>query len=257
MSKKYGVVLVLTLWSFDMFKGQPGMHADLVSDTSKTQSYINNALIPIIKALEPYENVIYEIMNEPEWAIQETPSTTQVSVPLVQMQRFHGMLAEAIHKNSATKIVTTGSACLKWNSAAVPPAVGNWWNDSSLKSAYSSSLGYLDFYQFHYYDWMYNSDWGYDPCREDTNYWKMDKWAMVGELPSDAGQYYDPQQFMDCTYKNGFMGTLFWAYNADWPWTSALPALNSFWQAHQDIASYSALVSWTKTLRSSHFASLE
>jgi hypothetical protein len=247
MAKNYSVVIVLSLWSFDMFNGQPG-HPDLVSDQSKTTSYINNALIPIVKALESYENVIFEIMNEPEWAIDVTPATTPQKVTLQQMQRFHGMLAEAIHK-TGSHTVTTGSASLKWDSAAVPPAVANWWDDAALKAAYSSSLGTLDFYQIHYYDWMHDPSWGYDPCRENTAYWKLDKVTMVGELPSDAGTYYTPDQFMNCSYNNGFAGTMYWAYNADWPLSSALPALNNFYNAHQSISTYQALVNWAKSLR--------
>jgi len=247
MARNYSVVIVLSLWSFDMFKNNPP-HNDLVADQSKTNSYITNALNPIVKALEPYENIIFEIMNEPEWGIQETPNSTQTSVSLKQMQRFHGQLAEAIH-NSGSHTVTTGSSCLKWNSAAVPPAVGNWWNDASLKGAYSSTTGILDFYQVHYYDWMHDPSWGFDPCRANTTYWKLDKVTMVGELPSDAGSFYTPEQFMNCSYANGFTGTMYWAYNADWPLTSALPALNNFYNAHQSVSTYSALVAWAKSLR--------
>jgi len=163
------------------------------------------------------------------------------------MQRFHGMLAEAIH-NTGTKKVCTGSSCLKWDSAAVPPAVGNWWNDAALKAAYSSTKGIMDFYQVHYYDWMHDPSWGYDPCRENTDYWKLDKWTVVGELPSDAGTYYTPDQFMNCSYTNGFIGTMYWAYNADWPLTSALPALNNFYAAHTSISTYTAIINWLKTI---------
>jgi len=249
LAKQYQVVIVLSLWSFDMFKGQPGQHADLVSDQSKTNSYINNALVPIIKTLESFDNVIYEIMNEPEWAIQETPGNTAVQVPLSQMQRFHAMLAEAIHKNSAKKTVTTGSASLKWNSAAVPPAVGNWWNDAALNKSYPSTTGHLDFYQIHYYDWMYNTDWGYDPCRENAAYWKLDKPTMTGELPATGGNYYTPYQFLNCSYNNNFWGAMFWAYNADWPLDTALSGLNQFYSEHSSISSYNALITWSQSLR--------
>jgi len=248
MAKNYSVVMVIALWSFDMFKNNPP-HNDLVADPTKTTSYINNALVPMVKALEPYENVIWEIMNEPEWAINETPCQTNTCVSLKQMQRFHGAIAEAIHTYSATHPVTTGSSCLKWNSDANPPALGNWWSDAALKSAYPSNTGVLDFYQVHYYDWMHDPSWGFDPCRANTTYWKLDKVTMVGELPSDAGTYYSPEQFMNCSYANGFTGTMYWAYNADWPLPSAYSGLNNFYNAHQSIASYSALVTWARSLR--------
>jgi hypothetical protein len=250
MAKQNEVVLMITLWSFDMFKGSPGLHADLVSDQSKTTSYIQNALNPILKALAGFDNVIYEVMNEPEWAIVETPGNTKVTVPLTQMQRFHGMIAEAVH--NAKGVVTTGSSSLKWNSIKVGPAVGNWWNDTMLKRAHDSQRGVLDFYQVHYYDWMWNTDWGYDPAQTTkpaSSFWRLDKPTVVGELPSTGGDHYNPQTFMNNALQNGFIGAMFWAYNADWPLDTALPALNSFYTSHVSIASYSNLVSWIQSLK--------
>lgn len=146
-AEKSNVVMLITLWSFDMCNQEVsnGLHVDLISDQSKTQSYINNALIPILKSVGNYTNVVWEVINEPEWCIQETPPSTLTSVPLSQMQRFVAMIASAIHQNSNQK-VTVGSASLKWNSN-VSPAVGNWWQDSSLQSAFNSQSSYLDFYQ--------------------------------------------------------------------------------------------------------------
>jgi len=248
IAKENEVVLLLSLWSFDMFKGGApnGLHPDLVTDVSKTQSYIDNALVPMINALNGFDNIVYEVMNEPEWGIKG-PGNTKVQVPLIDMQRFHSMIAEAVHVHSSAA-VTTGSACLKWNSAAIPPAEANYWNDTALTSAYKSEKGTLDFYQVHYYDWMHNAQWGYDPCRENTSYWKLDKPTLVGELPSDAGNFYTPQKFMDCAFENDFIGSMFWSYNSDWPWTDAQAALNGFYNAHSDISSYNVLINWLKAL---------
>jgi len=249
MAQQHEVVLMIALWSFDMFKGDGtnGLHADLVSDPAKTHSYIDNALIPMMNALNSYNNIIYEVMNEPEWAIKG-PGNTKVQVPLNEMQRFAAMIAEAVHTHSKAPI-TMGSACLKWNSAAVPPAEANYWSDAGLNSAYPSATGKLDFYQIHYYDWMHSDDWGYDPCRKDTTFWKLDKPTVVGELPSTGGNFYSPIQIMNCSYNNGFIGTQFWSYNSDWPWTSAQPALNAFYNAHATVSSYQTLVNWLNSLR--------
>jgi len=170
MAKQYDIVLLISIWSFDMCQNYRsvsptgGMHADMITNQTRTEMYINNALIPILQSLTSATNVVYEIMNEPEW----TTCTTAQIVSLDNIQRFHGMLAAAIHKNSPQK-VTTGSASLKWDSAKVPPAVGNWWNDSQIQAQFDDPDAHLDFYQVHYYDWMYNPSWGYDPNQLGKN----------------------------------------------------------------------------------------
>jgi len=247
-AKAHNVVLMITLWSFDMCKQETStsLHADLISNQAHTTTYINNALVPLVQALSSYENVVYEVINEPEWCIKETPGTTTVQVPLVEMQRFAGMIAEAVHKHSSHK-VTLGSSALKWD-ASKGSGIGNWWNDTSLNSAYKSQQGHLDFYQIHYYDWMYDPSWGYDPCREPTSYWGLDKPTVVGELPATGGAHYKPLDLLQCSFNNSFIGDMFWAYKADFDWHQATTAWNSFYSSHSNIASYASLVSWLKTL---------
>eukprot|EP01121_Diplochlamys_sp_Union-15-3_P001520 TRINITY_DN1130_c0_g1_i4.p1 TRINITY_DN1130_c0_g1~~TRINITY_DN1130_c0_g1_i4.p1 ORF type:complete len:203 (-),score=47.43 TRINITY_DN1130_c0_g1_i4:31-639(-) len=201
----------------------------------------------MVNALNSFDNVVYEVINEPEWAVEGSGTTNEV-IPVSQMQRFVAMIAEAVHTHSKAAI-TVGSASLKWDSTANPPAVNNYWDDANLKAAYPSSSGHLDFYQIHYYDWMYNPDWGYDPCRKNAAFWKLDKPTIVGELPATGGTHYTPSNFMTCTFNNGFYGSVFWSYNADFSWTAAAPALKQFGQNHEQIASYQALVNWLKNLR--------
>jgi len=243
---QYHVVLMITLWSFDMCKNEVsnGNHPDLISDASKTQSYIDKALIPMVTALKGHENVVYEVINEPEWCIKETPGNTPVMVPLVQMQRFAGMIASAIHKNSPHK-VTLGASALKWNSNTNPPAVGNWWSDSAIGGQFPG--GKLNFYQVQYYDWMYSPDWGFDPCREPASYWALDKPTVIGELPATGGSHYNPMQLLDCSYNHSFVGDMFWAYNADFDWHQAINGWNTFFTDHTSVSSYATLVSFLKT----------
>ena len=58
---------------------------------------------------------------------------------------------------------------------------------------------------------MYDDSWGYMPCREDVDYWLLDKPTVVGELPATDGKY-TAEELVNCSYANGFAGTLFWAY---------------------------------------------
>jgi len=248
------VVLIIALWSFDMCKQETptSYHPQLISNRTATQTYINNALIPMVKAVQSSRNVVWEIINEPEWCIKETPGNTQFQAPLVQMQAFAGAIADAIHKNSR-HAVTLGSSSLKWNSDANPPALANWWSDKALQSAFPSQQAKLDFYQVHYYDWMHNDQWGYDPCREPASYWKLDKPTMFGELPATGGSFYTPSVMMNGTLSNNFWGTAFWAYNdpgsGDFDWHKDITAWNDFYKAHTAMSSYNTLVGWLNSLR--------
>jgi len=249
LADQHQVVLQLCLWSFDMCKSDPPRD-DIVSDWGVSRTYINNALIPMMKNLSGYDNIIIEAVNEPEWCING-PGTTKNQVQLYEMQRFTAMIAEAVHLNSSFT-VTTGSASLKWNSAKVGPAIGNWWNDTSLIEANPthSPNGTLDFYNVHYYDWMYNPTWGFDPCRENASYWELDKPTVIAELPPTS-DHYSTDQMMACAFNNGFYGDMFWAYNDDkFPWKDALPALNNFSNQHPSATTYTALKSWLQSLRS-------
>jgi len=223
MAQSNQVVLIIALWSFDMCKQETptSYHPQLLSNRTAAQTYIDNALKPMLNALQGFNNIVWEVINEPEWCIKETPGNTPFQATLVQMQAFAGAIADAVHKNSK-QTVTLGSSCLKWNSDANPPAVGNWWSDKALQSAFPSQQAKLDFYQVHYYDWMHNDDWGFDPVRKPASYWKLDKPTMVGELPATGGQFYKPYQLMNVSFVNGFWGSAFWAYNdagsADFDW---------------------------------------
>jgi len=91
---------------------------------------------------------------------------------------------------------------------------------------------------------MHDDSWGYDPCREPTSYWALDKPTVVGELPATS-DYYTAEQMIACAEKNGFAGDLFWAYNdGDFPVDTALAPLASYAAAHADVASFAALVAY-------------
>lgn len=242
IARENNVMVMPCLWSFDMTKDftstagkYAGKHADLIQDTAKTRSYINNALVPMVKHLANTCNLFaWEIINEPEWSISGPGTTTQL-VSAQEMVRFCAMIAEAIHANS-NKMVTVGSACLKWHSSRQPPAEANYWNDSSFKAVYNKPKAVLDFYQIHYYDWMFNADWGYDPFQATKTpaYWKLDKPTIVGESPAVAGKY-TLKQMVDCAYTNGYAGIMPWSYNASdgyGTWDACKNELKAFRDAH-------------------------
>lgn len=242
-AKKHDLMVILCLWSFDMTKnftssaGQyAGMHADLITDTAKTNSYIKKALIPMVERYKNQCNLLaYEIINEPEWSmnISGGGNTTQ-TVTAKQMQRFVGMCADAIHWYS-NKMVTVGSACLKWNSdkySGTTPTDKNYWSDNEIKSGYPGSKSYLDFYQIHYYDWM-SDTWIFDPFNLNypLTYWQLDKPTIIGECPPKSSKYSNKKQLINAK-KNNFSGVLFWSYGAT-------DGIGNFIDFKNDIANYS------------------
>jgi len=134
------LMVIISLWDFYIYE----KHPDLVTNETKTDSYIRKALVPMMAALEMKVNLIaWEVMNEPEWVLEKGISVTQI-------QKFVAKIADAVHQYSK-KYVTVGSASLKWNSD-IRPAVANYWKDSALQAVLPHSKAYLDFYQIHYYD---------------------------------------------------------------------------------------------------------
>lgn len=254
LAASHSLILQLCLWSFDMCKQDIAgekMHDDLISDQAKTSSYITNALLPILAAIGEATNVVIEVINEPEWCM-EGPCNTENCVAVAEMQRFVSMVAEAVHAHSSLA-VTVGSASLKWSTARPGGGQANFWSDTALAAAYSSPIGKLDFYNVHYYDWMYSPDWGYDPCRSGATpaYWGIDdKAVVIGELPSTSA-HYSATGMLQCAIKNGFAGDLFWAINdPSFDFAPALAALARFSAAHPSQTSYPVLLSWLRSLRS-------
>ena len=144
LAKDHELVLQLCLWSFDMCKHQD-RHADLISNVTKTDSYVENALKPMLELLQGANHVVIEVINEPEWCMKSSCDADEC-VEVSEMQRFTAKIAEAVHLHSTLR-VTTGSASLKFSSMR---GEASYWNDASLHAAYPSSVGSLDFYNVHY-----------------------------------------------------------------------------------------------------------
>ena len=168
---------------------------------------------------------------------------TKECVEDAQMQRFASMVAEAVHTHSNLR-VTVGSASLKWSTPLPGGGQACYWNDAALRAAHPSRLGVLDFYNVHYYDWMYDPSWGYDMCREPASHWKLDKPTVIAELPATSS-HYTAAQMLNCSRAHGYAGDLFWAVNDPaFPLAPALRALAAFAAAHPAQTSFDALVAW-------------
>ena len=223
---KHNIMVIPVIWDFNMTNNDTaawgpngGLHADLIQDSSMTRGYINNAFIPIIEHYANQCNLLaYDLINEPEWSmsIPFAGNTSQV-VGASEMQRFVGMLAEAVHQHSS-KMCTVGSACLRYNSGIVTTyatCFGNYWNDAAIQSAYNKPLAHLDFYEIYYYDRMDADLMYFDPYKSwsTTSYWGLDKPTLIGESQGNSANHTTSDELY-----NGFIhnwaGVLFWSYAA-------------------------------------------
>jgi hypothetical protein len=211
------VYLMLTPFSFDNFRPTTteygvysrGIQPMVVNDTLR-QELMDNLLGPIADAVAQSPNkdrlIAWDIINEPEWAMTgpslygDPAFPAQGGLDLVthaQMQTFVQQAAQVLRRSGA--LVSVGGAAIKWAKA---------WSHADL-----------DFYQFHYYDWVYENY----PLSTATlvSYGVTDKPVVMGEFPSDglsaipsAGlPARSAAQFSEDLLQAGYAGSLSWAFN--------------------------------------------
>jgi hypothetical protein len=109
------VGVILCLWSFDMLRRSNSpivlnRNRWVLTDTSYTRAYINNALIPMVAALKGHPAIIaWEIFNEPEGMSDQFGWSDIQHVPMSAIQRFVNLCAGAIHRTDSTAQVTSGA----------------------------------------------------------------------------------------------------------------------------------------------------
>lgn len=220
LAKERNISLILCLWSFDMLQPNAGRknHArnkQLLENIACTQAYINNALIPMVRALKGHPAVLcWEIFNEAEGMASDiewggwTPVKTKFEP---HIQRFINMTAGAIHRTDPEALVSSGCWSFKvMTDIKTSRNNRNLYRDDLLIDAGKDSLGTLDFYMIHYYDWAKEE---YSPFHHPASYWQLDKPIVVGEF-SAKGPYQgiDAQAAYDSLYHNGYAGAISWTW---------------------------------------------
>ena len=211
------IMISMCLWSFDMLQpqgqDQQRMKA-LIENKSITQTYIDNALFPILEAVGEHPAVMtWEVFNEPEGMTEEF-GWTPVRTTMAYVQQFINRVAGAIHRKAPGALVSNGS----WSFRASTEKSGyqNYYSDEKLITAGGDLDGTLDFYQVHYYPT--HSGNTLSPFHRPASHWGLDKPIVIGEFPIDglealANPHLSTDQAYQRAFEYGYAGVLSWAFN--------------------------------------------
>lgn len=213
------VGLVLSLWSFDMLRISNGAGITdraeaMLEDSALTQHYIDNALIPIVEGLGNHPGIIaWEIFNEPEGMSNEFGWDFNHHVSMSAIQRFINQTAGAIRRTNPNAKITNGAWSFHSLANTSNPNSKNYYSDSELIAAGKDSLGYLDFYQVHYYSWGGTE---LSPFHNDADSWGLDKPIVVGEfgIPDELFGI-NGDDLYETLYQRGYAGAWVWQW-VDW-----------------------------------------
>lgn len=232
IATEYKVYIVPSLWSFDMLKKNDYRNppsADnfrLLTDPQVLQSYIDNALIPMVKALNSHPQLVaWELFNEPEnmtesWLPEQSDFYGGAVPTLEQLQRVQATMAAAIHRTAIDQgevaLVTTGSKSMgKYNSDVAGGF--NWYRDDRMITAAGGDpLATLDFYQPHYYN-NEGKQGRWSPFHHPASYWAVNKPIVVGEFHvEDLNVLDEPIAAFDLCkvlHEHGYAGGWGWQWN--------------------------------------------
>ncbi|MDI9413949.1 MAG: cellulase family glycosylhydrolase [Bacillota bacterium] len=223
LAEERGIVLLLSLFSFDMLQDQPGVNLvnnkNLLEQIDHTQAYIDNALIPMVQAVKDHPALFaWEIFNEPE-GMARPFGWTPVKTEMKYIQQFVNLVTGAIKREAPHNLVTNGS----WNFRVLTDVGGmmNYYRDDRLIEAGGDTLGVLDFYQVHFYPVHF--DESTSPFHKPASYWELDKPILIGEFPAygvlaKSGQRFRPRTELNAeeawvyALENGYAGALGWTW---------------------------------------------
>ncbi len=197
IAHSHHISLVLVLFDYKIFDQpvsvggvQLGGHSRIVSDPAVRQSFLDNALKPILQRYGNSGTIIaWEVINEPEWAMKipfrrHMPSAVSVEV----MRQFVEESVDYVHRYSA-QVATVGSA--------------------ERRLLYLWKGTNLDFYEFHWYPTMERGE----PLDVPVADLHLDKPCIVGEFPS-ADARRGAGAYLNTYLKDGYAGAFVWSYRA-------------------------------------------
>ena len=235
------ISLILCLWSFDMLQGagsQTGLtstqiakNRGLLENEDKLQTYIDNALIPMVEALGNHPALAaWEVFNEPEGMSNEFNGWTPNKVDMSDVQVVVNKIAGAIHRTNENALVSNGAWSFHSLAQTSNGNSKNYYSDAELVSAGGDQDGTLDFYMVHYYDW---GGAELSPFQHDVGHWNLDKPVVVGEFHVPNGNVGDGMY--KNLYDRGYAGALAWSWsdnNFAESWINALREMQNMYELH-------------------------
>jgi hypothetical protein len=199
IAAEYDAYIVPSLWSFDMlrdndFRKPPCQdNYRLLTEDVVLQSYIERALIPMVRALNQHRALVaWELFNEPEnmtegW-FKNDKAFYGGSVPtLVQLQRVQAKMAGAIHRTARglnqVALVTTGSKSMGKYNSDLAGGTNLYRDDRLIAAADGDELATFDFYEPHYYN-NEGDNGRWSPFHHPAAHWGVDKPIVIGEFHS-------------------------------------------------------------------------
>ncbi|MFV1883245.1 MAG: discoidin domain-containing protein [Balneola sp.] len=220
MAEDHNITMMLCLWAHGMLNENLSSEVktrnhSLLASKDITQTYIDNALIPMVEELGDHPALLtWEIFNEPEGMATEFGFNGHERTPMVNIQRFVNQAAGAIRRAQPNALVSNGTHT--FNSLAVTSVANskNYYSDEELISIGGDSLGTLDYYMVHYYA---SAPTQRSPFHNTYDSWGLDKPVVVGEVgviePDFRGLPGD--SLYQIAYDNGYAGVLSWQW-VDW-----------------------------------------
>lgn len=235
------ISLILCLWSFDMLQGagtqtgltsaQVAKNRGLLENESKLQTYIDNALIPMVEALGDHPALAaWEVFNEPEGMSNEFNGWTPNKVDMVDVQVVVNKIAGAINRTNPNALVSNGAWSFHSMAQTSNENSKNYYSDSELIAAGGDQDGTLDFYMVHYYDWGGTE---LSPFHHNVEHWNLDKPVVVGEFHVPNGS--EGEGMYKNLYDRGYAGALAWSWsdnNFAESWINALDEMQNLYELH-------------------------
>jgi len=200
---KDNIRIYFTFISFDWcYTGRAWAHDDIIDNATVRQSFLDNAVKPILQALGTNPGVMgWDVMNEPEWIVASAdngdPNGSCDNFPLATLKQYVSAMVSYVH-TYATQGVSIGSASMKWCGGQY-----QFW----------TGMGF-DFYDFHWYDWATPY---FNPLITSPTALGLDKPCIIGEMMPDPDAASDiamtHQQILEAIHANGYSGYLPWSWN--------------------------------------------